>query len=57
MKPLLNRLAGGHVGSLVQLQHQSEGTKVAFQHVTRGWRHLGKKPQLPHRSHEIVVLR
>lgn len=45
MTSLFNRLAGGHVRSLGQLQHHSEGTEVAFQHVTRGWRHLGKKQQ------------
>lgn len=40
------RLAGGHVGSFGQLQHHSEGTEVAFQHVTRGRRHLGKKQHI-----------
>lgn len=57
MLSLPNRLASGHVGSPGQLQHHGEGTEVAFQHVARGRRSLGKTQWWPHVTHEIVALR
>lgn len=56
MLSLPNRLASGHVGSPGQLQHHGEGTEVAFQHVARGRRSLGKRQQWPHVTYEIVAL-